>query len=255
VVIVNRSFVDQVLGGAAATGLRIRYASGYRAGGVERRPAGTSPDAWYEIVGVVEDFPARPTVPGETMARLYHPLGRGQVYPAGLVARLPRDTGQAIQGIRDVAAVVDPTLRFTSLETLEERLGELQAGQRIAGLSLGLVTLSVALLSMAGLYALMSYAVVRRHREIGIRRALGSQDTSILASIFGRVLAQLGIGAVAGLALAALSSTVIGAELGDPRAHWFVAGVFVALLGAALLAALGPARRGLRIAPTEALRE
>jgi ABC-type lipoprotein release transport system permease subunit len=255
VVIVNRSFVDRVLGGGAAIGRRVRYASGYRAGGVDRQPSGTSPDVWYEIVGVVEDFPRRPTVPGETLQHVYHPLGRGQAYPAGLMARLPRDAGDAIQRTRDVAAAVDPTLRFTNLQTLDARLGELQAGQRIAGLALGLVTLSVALLSMAGLYALMSYAVVSRHREIGIRRALGGRRSGILASVFGRVLFQVGIGAVAGLVLASFVNFVVGAELGGAGPHWFVAGVFAALVGAALLAAVGPARRGLRIEPTEALRE
>jgi predicted permease len=255
VVMVNRSFVNDVLGGAAATGRRIRYASGYRSGGVERRPAGTEADEWYEIVGVVEDFPSQATGPGETTAHIYHPLARGGTYPAGLIARFPRTTENAVQRTRNIAAAVDPTLRFSTLQTLAARLGELQAGQRIAGLALGLITLSVALLSMAGLYALMSYAVVRRRREIGIRRALGGQRGSILASIFGHVLAQVGIGAVAGLALAAVLSVVVGAELGDQRTYWFLAGVLAALVATALLAALGPARRGLRIEPTEALRE
>ena len=255
-VLVNRSFVAQVLGGASATGRRIRYVGGYRAGGVERMPEGTDTERWHEIVGVVEDFPPRPTEPGRTEARVYHAVAPGQAYPAGLVVRMPADIpADLIQQTRNVAAAVDPALRFTRLATLDSMMRELQAGQRLASLSLVLITLSVALLSMAGLYALMSFAVVRRRREIGIRSALGGQPRRILASIFSRVFTQVGLGAALGLALAFPLNSAIGQEMGNPQGAAFLLAVPALMMLAGLLAALVPARRGLRIEPTEALRE
>ncbi len=119
-VLVNRSFVDRVLSGRSATGRRIRYVGGYRSGGVERFPAGAEAESWYEIVGVVDDFPPRPTAPGGTEARVYHAVAPGHLFPAGLVVRMPTDVpAGAIQRTRDIAASVDPALRFTRLATLD----------------------------------------------------------------------------------------------------------------------------------------
>ncbi len=254
VVVVNRSFVDTVLGGSAADGRRFRYVRGYREGGIERMPADA--EIWHEIVGVVEDFPPRLREPGATPARVYHPVAPGSLYPAAMVVRTNADIPAGfLQRMRDVAASVDPGLRFTRLTTLETSLRELQSGQRLAGLTLALITLSVAALSIAGLYSLMSFAVVRRRREIGIRSALGGQSRSILASIFARVFAQLGAGAALGLVLAVPINNFTGQSLGGLGGAVFLVLVPAAMTLAAVVATLVPARRGLKIEPTEALRE
>jgi putative ABC transport system permease protein len=125
---------------------------------------------------------------------------------------------------------------------------------RTLALGLGIVTLSVLALSSAGIYAMMSLAVARRRREIGIRAALGANPRQLLRSIFTRAAMQLAAGAVVGLAIAAALEY---ASSGDTMAgHGTVVLPVVALftIAVGLLAMIGPARRGLRIDPTEALR-
>lgn len=128
--------------------------------------------------------------------------------------------------------------------------------------------LSVLLLSAAGIYAMLSFTVARRRREIGIRIALGADRRRILLTIFARAAAQLGVGVAVGVMLAlALQWATDGASMGgggmgnrsaadalhDTFVLMPVVAVIVMVVG--LLAALGPARRGLAVQPTEALRE
>jgi ABC-type antimicrobial peptide transport system permease subunit len=122
--------------------------------------------------------------------------------------------------------------------------------------ALAIVTLSVLLLSAAGLYALMSFTVARRRREIGIRTALGARPGRMLAGIFARSLWQIAAGVVVGVAAALVLHRSLNVEgLGG----WHIPGilpaaaVFIMIIG--LLSAAGPARRAVRVNPTEALRD
>jgi ABC-type antimicrobial peptide transport system permease subunit len=125
---------------------------------------------------------------------------------------------------------------------------------RLVALMIGLVLLSVFLLSAGGVYALTSFTVTRRRREIGIRSALGALPRQVLQSVFGRVARQIVLGLAVGIGGAALVDRTTGGKLLGGRAGILlpVFGVLMAVV--ALLAALGPARRGLKIEPTEALR-
>ncbi len=81
---------------------------------------------------------------------------------------------------------------------------EIQRGQRaFRYISLGVVavTISVLLLSAAGIYVVMSFTVEKRRREIGIRAALGADARRVLMGIFGRATAQIGVGVVVGLVM------------------------------------------------------
>lgn len=100
----------------------------------------------------------------------------------------------------------------------------------------------------------MSFAVARRRREIGIRAALGANPRRLLASIFSRALGQLAIGVAIGALVAALLPLPMGNTpmLGKGVVLLLTVAVFMIVVG--LLAAVGPARRGLRIQPTEALK-
>jgi ABC-type antimicrobial peptide transport system permease subunit len=115
---------------------------------------------------------------------------------------------------------------------------------------------SVLLLSAAGIYAMMSFTIARRRREIGIRQALGADPLRLLSGIFARASAQLGAGVASGLILATAVAMALSRS-GRIGGHLVAlllsaAGVMMAV---GLLAAAGPARRGLAVQPTEALKE
>ena len=117
------------------------------------------------------------------------------------------------------------------------------------------VTVSVLLLSAAGIYSMMSFTVAGRRREIGIRAALGADARRVLAGIFGRASAQLGAGVAAGLAIASALEWLAGGQMMGGKALVLLPSVVVVMCAVGLLAAVGPARRGLAVQPTEALRE
>lgn len=126
---------------------------------------------------------------------------------------------------------------------------------RLVAAALAILTLSVVFLSAAGIYALMSFTVAQRRKEIGIRAALGADPTRILRSIFSRALGQLAIGAAVGGIAAAVLDGLTGGDLMEGNGTVVLPIVAALMTVVGLLAALGPARRGLRIHPTEALRE
>jgi hypothetical protein len=199
VIVVNRTFAQRILRGGNALGRRIRYTAGYRSGGVMRVPPGAALERWYEIVGVVDDLPAHPLWSAETEARSYHPLAPGQISPATLIVRWHRGAAASVAGrLREIAAALDPTLRLNAIRFLDEIYRQERLARLVPVMGLGLVTLCVLLLSSAGIYALMSFTVTRRRREIGIRTALGANPRRILSDIFSRAFAQLAIGAIVG---------------------------------------------------------
>jgi putative ABC transport system permease protein len=253
-VIVSRSFAQQYIGPGNAVGQRIRYVAGYRSGGVARTPAGVEMGRWYEIVGVVPDFP-NAIDPDEVTARVYHALAPGQSASVALVVRSAANRPDLLSvRLRQIAAAVDPDLQLRELRGLDAVLREAQGGMRMAGVTVGLLMVSALLLSAAGIYALMSFTVVRRRREIGIRAALGAEPRRLLGSIFARALAQLSTGVAVGLLAAMLIELSTGGAVMGGRGVVLLPLVAALMMAVGLLAALGPARKGLRIHPTEALR-
>jgi putative ABC transport system permease protein len=109
-------------------------------------------------------------------------------------------------------------------------------------------------LSAAGIFALMSVSVSRRRREIGLRAALGASQQRLLANIFSRALVLVGSGVLAGNAVLMLfvflEEEITVADVADAL---LVTSAVMLTVG--LLACIEPARRALRIAPTDALKE
>ena len=251
-VLVDRTFVDRLLGGQNPLGRRIRYVGRSREAGEGNVVLQRS----YEIVGVVSDFPPRTAGADLPEPRLYHAAGQTDVYPAVLAVRI---RGAAPSGfsdrLRQVVASVDPALQLRNLSTAEEASRREQGLMRLIGTTLVAVIGSVVALSAAGIYALMSFTVARRRKEIGIRAALGADQKQILAGVFSRAAGQLAIGAALGLGGATALEGLLEGEMFQGHGVVIVPLVAVFMTAVGLLAALGPARRGLRVPPTEALRE
>jgi ABC-type antimicrobial peptide transport system permease subunit len=146
-------------------------------------------------------------------------------------------------------------VQLLDVATPEIAFKQAQGMMRLIGVSLALVILSVILLSTAGIYSLMSFTVARRRREIGIRAALGANRNRILLGIFSRVLAQLGAGAVLGLIVAVGLERILEGDMMRNYRGMLLPLVVLVVITIGLLAAIGPARQGLRIEPIEALRE
>lgn len=245
-VVVNRVFADRVFGGGNVVGRRIRRIDG-RAGS----EPGAGRGAWLEIIGVVPDFMVQAD-PLPPPARLYEPVTLEEVAPVvGLSVRIAGPSAPAFAALlREIVADVDPALQLHELASALDM--EREAGRLMKFLALGvaLVVLSVVLLSGAGIYAMMSFTVARRRREIAIRSALGADPRRLLTGIFATASAQLGGGVLVGLLLAAF---LRGPVEGTGLILLPIVAVLMTMVG--LLAALVPARRGLAVQPTEALRE
>ena len=161
--------------------------------------------------------------------------------------------------VREIAAAVDPTLRLGQWlrvnQVLEELLWFVKLWIRIT-----IVMTAVALLlSLSGIYAVLSFVVARRTREIGVRVALGATRGRVIAAIFRRPLIQVALGVVAGGAVIALAATIetdMPGLSGDLSLAQFaiVVGYAFFMLGVCLLACVVPTRRALSVEPTVALR-
>jgi predicted permease len=247
--IVNRSFVEHFLGGRHALGLRLRPAADRQVGADS-----ASAEPWWEIVGVVDDFPSLVTA-DDLRPKLYLPLRPAEKYPLTLAVRARTLTPPAAADrIREVAMAVDPSLRFTSIRPLAELLDEAAKVERLSLLGLVMVTVSVVLLSAAGIYALLSFTVARRRREIGIRIALGATKGRVLAGILSRALSQIGTGIGIGLVGTALVYRLAGGSAPLGIFVLMILQVAGMMMIVGLMVVFGPARRALRVQPTEALR-
>jgi hypothetical protein len=251
-VIVDQPFADEI-GGGNVLGRRVRLSMPQRDGQVEAGP-------WLEIVGVVPAFAHQYANPGgfamPATPRLYFAANPGDVYPAALVVQLRSGPAARLsQRLRDVTASVDPSLRLERLEGFADFWVRERFAFKMLALGIIAVTMSVLLLSAAGIYAMMSFTVARRRREIGIRAALGADSRRVLMGIFGRACAQLGTGIALGLTAAAAIQWIGGTDLMGDKALVLLPTVVALMSAVGLLAALGPARRGLAVQPTEALRD
>ena len=128
---------------------------------------------------------------------------------------------------------------------------------RMATLSLGVLGLMGAMLSVTGIFGMAAYSVSKRLRELGIRIALGAQRKEILQAALGRAFKLLAIGSAAGLLLGILASRVLASIVyqATPRDPLVLAGVVLAMLLLGLVATWIPAQRALSIDPLILLRE
>jgi hypothetical protein len=239
-IVVNRAFVNQLLGGANAVGRRVHYV---QSGGTATH---------YEIVGVVTDLGTNPIDPDLIEPVMYHPLQRSTQATA-LIRMRGNDPLQFSSRLRELTSSLDPTLRL-GIVTFSEMKRQQMIGLRLMVLVSSLVILTALLLSAAGIYAMMSFTVSQRRKEIGIRAALGADAGQLLRSIFSKAALQLGAGVAVGMVMALMIDRASDGEMLGLFGRALLPVTALAMVLAGLFATIGPARRSLRIQPTEALR-
>jgi predicted permease len=249
-IVVDQRFADAL--GGNVLGRRIRYSRVDRDGAPQTSP-------WHEIVGIVpafwDSFTAFVSF-NPPLGRIYHAGTTKQIQPAVMVVRVASGgSGQWAPRLREVTASIDPTLKFGRIAGVPETWRSDTEAAYMVSLVVIAVTASVLLLTSAGIYAMMSFTVARRRREIGIRTALGGDARRVLFGIFGRASAQIGAGIAVGLLVAILlelagAGTMLG---GNPVV--LVPGVMALMFAVGIMATVGPARRGLAVQPTEVLRD
>ncbi|HEY0810046.1 MAG TPA: ABC transporter permease, partial [Longimicrobiales bacterium] len=208
-VIVNQAFVREILGKRNAIGRKVRFVGRGGDSEADDAPVGR----WFEIVGVVGDFPPNDVNTDGFSARIYLPPSSKQWYTTLLLRMNDRAPTAFAARLKQLSAAADPSLQLREIKTLAEEMTEEQRVMRLIALALLLTTVSVLLLTAGGIYALMSVAVTQRRREIGVRAALGADPRRILSSIFSRATRQLVIGGAVGLAVAVVLDRLMWGEL------------------------------------------
>jgi ABC-type antimicrobial peptide transport system permease subunit len=174
-----------------------------------------------------------------------------------IAARVTGDMTAATNTLRASAAKADPTLRISEVQPLSSMTANLLGTINYVARALGIVSLSALVLALSGIYAVMSFTVSRRTREVGIRVALGSTRSRVVLAILRRPLLQLAAGIIFGALLTfaiggmLVLETARGVTLGFSAG---LAGYVLIMLGVCLLACIVPARRALKVDPIAALR-
>ncbi|HEY7502418.1 MAG TPA: ABC transporter permease [Vicinamibacterales bacterium] len=239
--VVNASFARRYFGEASPIGHRIGF--------------GTSPDAKtdVEIIGVVADFSYR-GIREETEQAFFPfldiPWTGGTYY-----VRTHAKPESAFAAIRAIVARADPTLPIRSLRTIETQIDRSLTTERMMATLLSGFGAIALLLSVIGLYGVMSFMVTRRRREIGVRLALGATRGAAVWLVLRDALILIGSGtAIAILSGWAVARVMAGLLFGVTPIHVpTIASATLGLAVVALGAAILPAWRASSVSPTEAL--
>ena len=240
--IVSESFVRRYLDGRNPLGVLICEGSG-----PDARPN-------VEIIGVVADFSYRGL--RDESEQAYFPMSHGREDGATFYVKVRGSPEEAFQSIRAIVHGADPALPILSFRTLHEQVNRsLNTERLLAALSAAFGMLAL-LLSVVGLYGVMSFVVAQRRREIGIRIALGATGGSAIWLVLRDAIAMIAAAAaIAVPSVAALGrlvdSQLFGVTATDPVS---ISQATLLLSLAALCAAFIPAYRAATLNPSDALR-
>jgi ABC-type antimicrobial peptide transport system permease subunit len=215
---------------------------------------------WREIVGVVPERGMAFVVERDRVAGLYMPAPPRAGWPVNLLVHTRGDPLALLPTARDIASTADATLRIVDPQRLDEVATPILWVLGVWLRSVLVLSAITMLLSLAGIYAVLSFTVARRTREIGVRVALGASRARVAAAVFRRPLTQVALGVVAGGLLILGASQLLaqgdGGFSGDlsPGQFALLLAHVTLMFGVCLLACVVPTRRALRIEPTEALR-
>ncbi len=176
---------------------------------------------------------------------------------AGLVVRTKQDPAEMANAIRKTVWSVDPAVAVPSVCALDGVVADSVATRRFEMDLLLLFAISSWLLASLGVYGVVTYSVVQRRQEMGLRIALGAQRANIYSQVLREGLMPVIAGAVVGIAVAFGFARLIGTLLFQVNAFnpWIAAASAASLLLVSAAACLLPARRAASIDPMQALRE
>ena len=208
----------------------------------------------HEIIGVVADISSK-HIGKFDGPFFYSPASPSKLTGHSFVLRTNENLAAGLSAVREVARAIDKDV-FVTAEPLEENVRRGLEPARMGAWFSGTVSLLALLIAATGIYGMLSYLVVERTSEIGIRMALGAQRPNVLLLIVGDGMKLVGVGIVIGLAAAfvltkVMSSLLFG--LGQIDVLTF-GGVSIGALAVALLACYIPARRATMVDPLVALR-
>ena len=257
VVVVDQGFVDLVMGGRNPVGHHVRLGTGQAADS----NAASLPT--YEIVGVVKELGMASAAMPHREAGVYVPVVPGSQGSLKMIVHGRGDPLSLAPRVRELAMAIDPAIRVEQTTRLDQLTTPLLW---LLGLwtkvIVGLTAVALVL-SLAGIYAVLSYTVARRTREIGVRVALGASARRVITSVFKRPLTQVTLGVIAGTVLIVVAATAAGKStqfrgtgIGVLTLDDFalLIGYAILMLGVCTLACVVPTVRALRVQPTEALR-
>jgi len=217
---------------------------------------GSGPDVKLdmEIVGVMSDFNYREL--REESEQVYVPFFGGEAASGAFYVKVRGNAESSLQSLRAIVRSVDPTLPMTDFRTLDEQVDRsLNTEHMLAMLSSSFGTLAL-LLSLVGLYGVMSFVVTQRTREIGIRLALGARRRAAIWLVLRDALAMILCGIAIGVPIAWALGRLVGSQLYDVKpSDPAVIAISILVLGlAGLASALIPGYQASSVNPTEALR-
>ena len=241
VAVINREFARKILG--SVTNAIGRY---------YKMPDGTR----IQVVGIVEDGKYSPNLSDVLPPAMFLPLLQSPSTETYLVVRSNGDSRQLASAIRTKLRDLDSGLP-TFIQTWTEAMDGALFASRMAALSLGVLGVMGAMLSVTGIFGMAAYSVSKRLRELGIRMALGAQRKEVLKAALGRAFNLLALGSAAGLLLGLLASRILAFIVyqATPRDPLVLAGVVLAMALVGLVATWIPAQRALSIDPAILLRE
>ena len=214
-------------------------------------------EPWRKVVGVVGRIRSL-GLDSESMDQVYTPYPQHPILTFMSVAIRTRSEPSAMAKLtRQAVWKVDPTQPLDEMLSMESIVGESLSTRRSYAFLMSLAAAVALLLAMLGVYGVMAHSVVLRTHEIGVRKALGARDGTVVKQLMTKGLLLSGYGVAAGLVVFFLSHRVFSRLLFDMAATdpMTVAGVTLTLFAVAAVATLVSAWRALQIEPIQALRQ
>ncbi len=243
VAIVDKRFAEDMWPGEEATGKRVKFGTD---------PANDNP--WMEVVGVVGHVKSY-GVAEDSRIQLYQPALQAPLPFATAVIKTSSDPRLLVDAVEAEILTLDASQPIADVATMEERLAENVAANRVSAVLLGVFASLAMLLSAIGIYGVIAYSVAQRQREIGIRMALGARANDVARLVIGQGLRLVLVGVALGLALTILAAPLVASQLYgiSPRDPSTLFVLPLALMLVALAACALPARRASRVEPMLAL--